>query len=321
MDNKTYRIGDFAEFSGISKRMLRHYDKLDLIKPASLDQTNGYRYYNASQVDEVKKIRHLQDFGFSLKEIQRLLSLPLTVEAFMDILKDKEAHLRVEADTTTRQLLKLQHFITFVGKNPGQINYVSDDTFTIIKENERDLTQVPEKRSVPMINQEMREELYKVQNTLGFNEFIDTSISKHPESLKTMVILDIDRFASINDRYGFDAGDMVIYQTYKFFKKSFQALLKAPESRLVRIGGDEFGVYLIDTTKKDIITACKEALTNIHDYDFNQHGINEKLSASIGIFHSYDVKHSKELYHMSTKALLDAKRKGRNTYSVLEIDD
>lgn len=146
MDKKTYRIGDFAELSGISKRMLRHYDKLDLIKPASLDEDNGYRYYKASQADEVKKIRHLQDFGFSLKEIQNLLSLPLAVDAFMNILKDKEAHLRLEADTANRQLLKLQHFITYVERNPGQINYVSDDTFNIISDDQGQPNQVSEKR-------------------------------------------------------------------------------------------------------------------------------------------------------------------------------
>lgn len=170
-----------------------------------------------------------------------------------------------------------------------------------------------------MISQEKRQELYKIQNTLGFSEYIDTSIAKHPDNLKTMITMDIDRFASINDKYGFDAGDEVIYQTFIIFKDSFQVLLTRPESRIVRIGGDEFGVYLIDASREAVEAACQRTLNKIHNFDFSCYGIKESVSASIGILNTYDVQHSRELYHLSTKALLDAKRKGKNTYILHEV--
>ncbi len=47
---KNYLIGEFSERSGISKRMLRHYDKLDLFSPIALNEENGYRHYCEDQM-------------------------------------------------------------------------------------------------------------------------------------------------------------------------------------------------------------------------------------------------------------------------------
>lgn len=42
------RIGDFSKLSRVSIRMLRHYDKIGLLIPESVDESTGYRYYSES---------------------------------------------------------------------------------------------------------------------------------------------------------------------------------------------------------------------------------------------------------------------------------
>lgn len=40
-----FKIGEFAAISGVSRKMLRHYEQLGLLKPAHTDRFTGYRYY------------------------------------------------------------------------------------------------------------------------------------------------------------------------------------------------------------------------------------------------------------------------------------
>lgn len=44
------KIGDFSRLSRVSVRMLRYYDDNDLIKPISVDEYTGYRYYSEQQL-------------------------------------------------------------------------------------------------------------------------------------------------------------------------------------------------------------------------------------------------------------------------------
>lgn len=69
-------IGEFAQLSRVSPRMLRHYDAIGLLRPAHIGQENGYRYYDERQLADVVRIRQLSQFGFPLSEIGALLALP-----------------------------------------------------------------------------------------------------------------------------------------------------------------------------------------------------------------------------------------------------
>ncbi|WP_027632757.1 MerR family DNA-binding transcriptional regulator [Clostridium hydrogeniformans] len=72
MNNKKYVIGEFAAINQISTRMLRHYDKIGLIKPSERS-SNGYRYYCEDQIDKISKIKVLKNCKFSLEEIKNII--------------------------------------------------------------------------------------------------------------------------------------------------------------------------------------------------------------------------------------------------------
>lgn len=86
------KIGDFSKLSRISIRMLRHYDELGLLKPKSIDQKNGYRYYSEDQLPEIGKIVALKNMGFALNTIIDILKSfnnPKVLEEFL-LIKQKE---------------------------------------------------------------------------------------------------------------------------------------------------------------------------------------------------------------------------------------
>lgn len=69
-----YSIGRAAELSGVSAKMIRHYEALELVPPAT--RTLGdYRVYTASDVHTLRFVRRARDLGFSIDEIRELLAL------------------------------------------------------------------------------------------------------------------------------------------------------------------------------------------------------------------------------------------------------
>ncbi len=85
----SYQIQELAKLSGISPRTLRHYDQIDLLKPARVD-SNGYRKYEQEQVDLLQHILFYRELGVSLSAIKSLL-----YSSNFDKLKALEEHLSI----------------------------------------------------------------------------------------------------------------------------------------------------------------------------------------------------------------------------------
>jgi len=67
-------IGDAAKASGVSAKMIRHYESVGLF-PQAVRTDSGYRQYTDKEVGTLRFIRQSRDLGFSIEQIRELLGL------------------------------------------------------------------------------------------------------------------------------------------------------------------------------------------------------------------------------------------------------
>ncbi|TDR93185.1 Cu(I)-responsive transcriptional regulator [Enterovirga rhinocerotis] len=105
------QIGEASAASGVSAKMIRHYEEIGLV-PRAGRRDNSYRDYDAADVHRLRFIRRARDLGFSMDQIRMLLRLwsdqgrsNAEVKAIaldhVRELEDKIAQLRDMADTLT----------------------------------------------------------------------------------------------------------------------------------------------------------------------------------------------------------------------------
>lgn len=100
-------IGEASRRSGITAKMIRHYEGLDLIRPATRTAA-GYRVYDEKEVHRLRFIRRARDLGFSIHEIQRLLGLwQDRRRASADVRRIANAHI-AELDRKIRELRSMR---------------------------------------------------------------------------------------------------------------------------------------------------------------------------------------------------------------------
>ena len=67
-----YRIGEMAEFFGLTKEAIRYYERKGIVT-STRDWQTGYRYYERDEITTLKQIRTYESLGFSLDEAQAMV--------------------------------------------------------------------------------------------------------------------------------------------------------------------------------------------------------------------------------------------------------
>lgn len=74
MEPESLNIGKAAQVSGVSAKMIRHYESIGLI-PRARRTASDYRLYSGNDVHMLRFVRHARDLGFAMAQIAELLRL------------------------------------------------------------------------------------------------------------------------------------------------------------------------------------------------------------------------------------------------------
>lgn len=129
----------------------------------------------------------------------------------------------------------------------------------------------------------------------------------------TALMLDLDYFKQVNDRYGHLGGDAAL----RHFCDQLRACLREGDS-VGRLGGEEFVVLLADADKDAALAVCDRLRASLRQHPANIDGHAVVLSASGGItgFLETDASMS-DVLRRADQALYQAKRSGRDCAVVL----
>jgi diguanylate cyclase (GGDEF)-like protein len=124
----------------------------------------------------------------------------------------------------------------------------------------------------------------------------------------SLLVLDVDKFKSINDRFGHDAGDLVLKAVAEICKAT-----KRQTDVVARIGGEEFAMLLPETTEAAAEIAAERLRKAIQDHPHVLPGVELQVTASIGIAGAtLGMAAFEVLLKRADEALYEAKRTGRN---------
>ncbi|MFH8368441.1 MerR family transcriptional regulator [Streptomyces sp. NPDC018031] len=101
-------IGDFARHGRVSVRMLRHYDAVGLLRPARVDPSSGYRYYEAAQLARLNRVIALKDLGFTLEQVRSILDEDIGTDELRGMLRLRRAELESAAAEAAARLARVE---------------------------------------------------------------------------------------------------------------------------------------------------------------------------------------------------------------------
>lgn len=99
-------ISRAAEQAGVGVETIRFYERRGLVEQPARPRSGGYRFYDDEVVERIRFIRQAQELGFSLREIEELLSLRADPGADCGDVRTQAVSKREEVD---RKIAQLQH--------------------------------------------------------------------------------------------------------------------------------------------------------------------------------------------------------------------
>ena len=145
-------------------------------------------------------------------------------------------------------------------------------------------------------------------NRRAFSTRADALLSQSSEALPAwLVMLDVDRFKSINDTWGHPMGDEVLVALAKTLNR-----LSRPEDGVGRLGGEEFAVLFLATSSDEVASYTARIQQEIRKLTFHTTGdITFKITASFGVSKGWQCP-LPELMSRADSELYHAKNSGRD---------
>lgn len=154
-------------------------------------------------------------------------------------------------------------------------------------------------------------------NRRRFNDVLrrEVAVTRRYKNALSLLMLDLDHFKQINDRFGHDAGDDVLRAIANTLTSGLREVDLA-----ARYGGEEFAVIMPQTAKANAAIVARRIGAHIAGMKFTFHGESVGVTSSIGVADVADLSviEAENLVKAADIALYEAKRTGRNRIVVFE---
>jgi len=159
----------------------------------------------------------------------------------------------------------------------------------------------------------LTDELTQIANRRSFVSSVKSELSRSQRIQKevTFLIIDLDHFKLVNDKYGHPAGDLVLIHVAKLLKHAIRQY-----DIVGRIGGEEFAVFLGSTANQKSYNIAERFRGKLATTPIRYSGEAIYVTASIGMVTYHEQVSFEQLYADADEALYQAKASGRNCIKV-----
>lgn len=159
----------------------------------------------------------------------------------------------------------------------------------------------------------IKDPLTQLFNRVHYQELVEEHLKQSCKG--AFLMIDMDNFKKVNDKYGHQVGDDVL--------KVFAKVLKSYEEQKMiacRMGGDEFSVFILDETEEKKLGGIIQHMMDEYQIGLSEYGYENDMGLSIGAV-IFDTDNSKRvsfanMYNAADQVLYQVKKSGKNSYEI-----
>ncbi|MBX7169823.1 MAG: GGDEF domain-containing protein [Pyrinomonadaceae bacterium] len=149
------------------------------------------------------------------------------------------------------------------------------------------------------------------------NKFLNSRLESEDETEFSLMILDLDNFKTINDRFGHLVGDKVLIKVAAILKNSIRGTDCA-----ARVGGEEFVIFLPNSKQNEALLVAERIRQTIQNQIFlDTKNQPFQITTSIGLAESVINSDLTNVFQKADTALYEAKQEGKNRIKIATETD
>lgn len=162
-------------------------------------------------------------------------------------------------------------------------------------------------------NQAKTDMMTHLSNYRAFHEILRSEIHRSVRYLRplTLIMIDVDDFKKVNDRFGHQAGDQVLGEVAQIILKSIRR-----EDFAARYGGDEIAVILPETPAVGAVSVARRLVGYTQEHPWSYNGQKMDVTVSVGLAGFVPEMTLTDFINAADQALLEAKARGKNQFVI-----
>lgn len=254
-----FSIGEIAKMFNISTQTLRLYDRLDLIKPAYINENNGYRYYSVEQFIKLDCIKLCKSMGLSLDEIKELTGNDSSVESMLDITRKQKVTLENKIKELESMKSHLDSFENRIEESIktgfNKIVLVDNEERALIKYSNPLRTQKELELNLRKVILEVEESYGMLRSDIGFTISYESFLKNNELLFKDILIILYDYHGTYDEKITILPKGMYLtmYIENSSFdnRKYYNEMIRFAEENNINVTGDFIETEIIARVNKD----------------------------------------------------------------------
>ncbi len=261
-----FSIGQMSKLHNISVQTLRHYDKMDLLKPSYTNSSTGYRYYSTRDFLTMDLIKQCKSMGLALEEIKEVIKNYTSLESILDTLSNQ----RRLVDDKIKELESIKYKINSL-EDKIRLSLKNGINEVFIKHNEerKFLKYEYTSRYTDEFELNLRELLLEIEKTYGDSnaEIVFTTsyddinnINKNANNIKDVIYKNV--MIHLEEEIDYEENKVIVLpkgdyitlyfddqyiNAYKYYKKIIDYI----KNNNIKVQGDFYEIYIMTRVGND----------------------------------------------------------------------